>query len=43
MSYSIVYSSKTGNTALLAQALRECLGEENCLSAWVRQKSCARK
>lgn len=31
MSYSIVYSSKTGNTALLAQALRECLGEENCL------------
>lgn len=31
MSYSIVYSSKTGNTALLAQTLRECLGEESCL------------
>ena len=31
MSYSIVYSSKTGNTALLAQALRECLEEETCV------------
>ena len=25
MSYSIVYSSRTGNTALLAQAIREAL------------------
>ena len=31
MSYSIVYSSKTGNTALLAQNLRGYLGEESCL------------
>lgn len=31
MSYSIVYSSKTGNTALLAQAVREGLGQEDCL------------
>ena len=31
MTYSIVYSSKTGNTALLAQSLRESLGEEGCL------------
>ncbi len=31
MSYSIVYSSKTGNTALLAQTLRDCLGEADCL------------
>lgn len=30
MSYSIVYSSKTGNTGLLAQTLRDCLGE-GCL------------
>lgn len=28
MKYSIVYSSKTGNTAQLAQRLRELLGEE---------------
>ncbi len=31
MSYSIVYSSKTGNTALLAQTVREYLGEGECL------------
>lgn len=31
MSYSIVYSSKTGNTALLAQILRKSLKEEDCL------------
>ena len=28
MSYSIVYSSRTGNTALLAQAVREALPQE---------------
>lgn len=31
MSYSIVYSSRTGNTALLAQAIREALPAEDCL------------
>ena len=31
MSYSIVYSSNTGNTALLAQAIRESLPESDCL------------
>ena len=31
MSYSIVYSSNTGNTALLAQAIRESLPEDDCL------------
>lgn len=31
MSYSIVYSSRTGNTALLAQAIREALPQEECL------------
>lgn len=31
MSYSIVYSSRTGNTALLAQAIREALPAGNCL------------
>ena len=30
MSYSIVYSSRTGNTALLAQAVREALPQEEC-------------
>lgn len=30
MSYSIVYSSRTGNTALLAQAVREALPQEDC-------------
>ena len=30
MSYSIVYSSRTGNTALLAQAIREALPQEEC-------------
>ena len=30
MSYAIVYSSRTGNTALLAQALREALPQEGC-------------
>ena len=31
MSYAIVYSSRTGNTALLAQAIREALPQEECL------------
>ena len=31
MSYAIVYSSKTGNTDLLARTLEGCLGKENCL------------
>ena len=31
MRYAIVYSSKTGNTALLAQTVRDCLREEECL------------
>ncbi len=31
MSYSIVYSSRTGNTALLAQALKETLPQADCL------------
>ena len=31
MSYAIVYSSRTGNTALLAQAIREALLREECL------------
>ena len=31
MSYAIVYSSRTGNTALLAQTIREALPREECL------------
>ena len=31
MSYAIVYSSKTGNTALLAQTLRQTLPESDCI------------
>ena len=31
MTYAIVYSSKTGNTALLAQTVREYLEEAECL------------
>lgn len=31
MSYAIVYSSHTGNTALLAQAIRETLPQQECL------------
>ena len=31
MRYAIVYSSRTGNTALLAQAIREALPGEECL------------
>lgn len=31
MSYAIVYSSRTGNTALLAKTIREILGEETCV------------
>ena len=31
MSYAIVYSSHTGNTALLAQALKETLPQAECL------------
>lgn len=30
MSYAIVYSSRTGNTALLAQAVRKALPQEEC-------------
>lgn len=30
MSYAIVYSSRTGNTTLLAQAIREALPQEEC-------------
>lgn len=30
MSYAIVYSSRTGNTALLAQTIREALPKEEC-------------
>ena len=32
MKYSIVYSSRTGNTALLARTLRDVLPEENIVS-----------
>ena len=31
MSYAIVYSSRTGNTALLAQAIRDALPPEECV------------
>ena len=31
MSHAIVYSSRTGNTALLAQTIRETLPQEGCL------------
>lgn len=31
MSYAIVFSSRTGNTALLAHTIREALPEEECL------------
>ena len=31
MEYSIIYSSKTGNTRLLAETIRNFLTEENCL------------
>lgn len=31
MSYAIVYSSRTGNTAMLAQAIREALPPEECI------------
>lgn len=31
MSYAIVYSSRTGNTALLAKTIREILEEEDCV------------
>lgn len=30
MSYAIVYSSRTGNTAMLAQAVRKALPQEDC-------------
>lgn len=30
MSYAIVYSSRTGNTTMLAQAVREALPQEDC-------------
>lgn len=31
MSYSIVYSSRTGNTALLAQTIRDTLPASDCV------------
>lgn len=31
MSYAIVYSSRTGNTALLAQAIRDALPAKDCI------------
>ena len=31
MRYAIVYSSRTGNTAMLAQAIREALPREECI------------
>lgn len=31
MSYAIVYNSRTGNTALLAQTIRETLTEQDCI------------
>ena len=31
MRYAIVYSSHTGNTAMLAQAIREVLPPEDCI------------
>ena len=31
MKYAIVYSSRTGNTELLAQRLRDSLPKEDCL------------
>ena len=31
MSYAVVYSSKTGNTKMLAEAIRDVLPEEECL------------
>ena len=31
MSYAVVYSSHTGNTALLARTIRETLGEKDCV------------
>ena len=30
MSYAIVFSSKTGNTELLADTLHSCLPQEDC-------------
>ena len=30
MSYAIVYSSKTGNTKILAETLHNCLPQEGC-------------
>lgn len=31
MTYAVVYSSRTGNTEMLAKAIREFLGEEGCV------------
>ncbi len=31
MSYAIVYSSRTGNTKMLAEAIKEALPEESCI------------
>ncbi len=31
MTYAIIYSSKTGNTELLADVIRQALPEENCV------------
>ena len=47
MSYAIVFSSKTGNTKLLADTLHACLPQENCcyfgtrtLLPWKRTTLC---
>ena len=31
MSYAVVFSSRTGNTELLAKTIREALGAEGCV------------
>ena len=33
--YSILYSSKTGNTKKLAEKIREVLSEETCIPRWM--------
>lgn len=43
MKYAIVYSSRTGNTALLAEALKEGLPQEDCLFFGTEQEAAAKK
>ena len=43
MRYAIVYSSPTGNTALLAQAIREALPQAECLYFGGRDPKADRK